>query len=113
MHLSKRGRGSCLALEQAKYFIDWFAQFALNDGARAQKLAELNHQYTQLNRRLAKRHQHFDQHLNIRSYVVLAALMSTNDPLAFAINNPEGPEEQAKYAPCSPPFSPPGKAHTL
>src|SRR5579883_754715 len=124
MHLAQRGRGGGLALQHAEDLLNRLAQLRFNDrnhvverfgrnfvlergqyvqcllrqeiSTRTEKLTQLDEQHAQLDRGLAKRDQHVDQHFNVWLHIVIAPFVSTYDTPPLSINDPERPQQQAR-----------------
>ena len=67
-------------------------------GARAEELAELDHQHAELDRRLAERDQHVDEQLDVGLHVGVALLARAQDAAALAIDDPDRPQQQPRHA---------------
>ena len=126
MHLAKRGRGSGLGIDRAEQDVDRLVQLRLDDrhdvaersrwhfvlqgaehvegplrqeiGARAEELAELDHQDAELDRRLAKRDQHVDEQLEVGLDVGVALLAGAQHAAPLAIDDPDRPQQQPRHA---------------
>src|SRR6266567_2740756 len=67
-------------------------------GTRAEELPQFNQQHAQLDGGDAKGDEHLDQHVNVRLNLVIAALAGANYAASLAVNDPDGPEEKARYS---------------
>src|SRR5260370_12498547 len=76
-------------------------------GARTEELSQFDHQHAEFDGRLAKDHQHFNQHIDVWLHFIITASPGPHHAAALHINYPYCPDEQAKNTPCSPPGLPP------
>src|SRR5712692_10402618 len=76
-------------------------------GARAEELSQFDHQHAEFDGRLAKGHQHLNQHIDVWLHFIVTTRACAHHAAAFAIDYPYCPDEQTKNTPCSPPCLPP------
>src|SRR5713226_5447172 len=66
-------------------------------GARTEELSQFDHQHAEFDGRLAKGHQHFNQHIDVWLHFIITARPGPHHAAALAVDYPYCPEQQPGY----------------